>query len=58
VRPRLREAGDRHDVPGPARQLDELGQHAAPGPVEREVDAAGCEGADPPGQALAGLAAS
>ena len=50
---RASEVGDRHDVLRAARQLDELGQHAAPGDVEREVDATGSERADPPGQALA-----
>src|SRR6516165_4914045 len=50
---RATEVGDRHDVLRAARELDELGQDAAPGDVERHVDAAGRERADPPDQALA-----
>ena len=45
---RAAEVGDRDDVPGAAGELDELGQDAAAGDVERDVDAAGCERADPP----------
>src|SRR5207244_13483895 len=40
---RAAEVGDRHDVPGAAGEFDELGQHAAPGHVERDVDAARSE---------------
>ena len=45
--------GDRHDVLRAARELDELGQDAAPGDVERQVDAVGREGGDPLHEALA-----
>jgi len=47
------EVGDRHDVPGAAGELDELGKHPAPGDVERGVGAVRREHANPPGQALA-----
>ena len=53
VLPRAAEVGDRHDVLRAARELDELGQDAAPGDVERGVDAVRRERANPPGQALA-----
>jgi hypothetical protein len=53
VLPGAAEVGDRHDVPDTAGEFDELGQHAAPGDVERQVDAAGSERAKPPGQARA-----
>jgi len=52
------EVGDRHDVLAAACELDELGQDAAPGDVERGVDAAGRERANPPGEALAGATGS
>ena len=47
------EVGDRGDVPGAAGEFDELGKDPAPGDVECDVDAAGRERANPPGQALA-----
>src|SRR5271169_5614606 len=50
---RATEVGYRHDVLRATREVDELGQDAAPGDVERDVDAAGSERANPPGQALA-----
>jgi hypothetical protein len=50
---RATEVGDRHDVLRAARELDELGQDAAPGDVERGVDAVRRERANPPGEALA-----
>ena len=53
VLPGAGEVGERDDVPGAAGELDELGQDAAPGDVERDVDAVGRERANPPGQALA-----
>ena len=58
---RATEVGDRHDVLRAARELDELGQDAAPGDVKRGVDAVRRERANPPGEALAvgdGLAPS
>src|ERR1035438_2033435 len=48
---RATEVGDRHDVLRAARELDELGQDAAPGDVERGVDALGCERRGPKGTA-------
>jgi hypothetical protein len=45
---RATEVGDRHDVLRAARELDELGQDAAPGDVERGVDAVRRERANPP----------
>ena len=36
---RATEVGDRHDVLRAVRELDELGQDAAPGDVERDVNA-------------------
>jgi hypothetical protein len=53
VLPRATEVGDRHDVLRAARELDELGQDAAPGDVERRVNAAGRERANPLDEALA-----
>ena len=53
VLPGAGEIGDREDVLRAAGELDELGKHPAPGGVERDVDAAGRERPDPPGQALA-----
>src|SRR6185312_13762706 len=50
VLPRAAAVGDRHDV---LRAADELGQDAAPGDVERGVDAVRRERANPPRQALA-----
>jgi hypothetical protein len=50
---RTLEVGDRHDVFRAAGELDELGEDAAPGHVERRVDAVGCEDANPPNEALA-----
>jgi hypothetical protein len=50
---RATEVGDRHDVLRAARELDELGQHAAPGDVERHIDAVGRNRANPPYEALA-----
>ena len=47
------EVGDRHDVLRAARELDELGQDAASGDVERQVDAVGSERANPLDEALA-----
>jgi hypothetical protein len=47
------EVGDRHNVLTPARALDELGQDAAAGDVERRVDAVGRERANPLDDALA-----
>jgi hypothetical protein len=46
------DVGDRDHVPGAAGEVDELGEHPAPGDVERDVGAAGRERANPPGQAL------
>jgi len=45
--------GGHDDVPGAVGELNELGKHPVPGDVERDVDAVGREGADPPGEALA-----
>src|SRR5690349_24597411 len=50
---RASEVGDRHDVLRTARELDELGQDAAPGDVERRADAVGSERANPLDEALA-----
>src|ERR1700678_952949 len=50
---RATEVGDGHDVLRTARELDELGQDAAPGDVERGVDAVRRERADPLDEALA-----
>ena len=50
VRLRAREVGDRHDVLSASRELDQLGQDAAPGDVERELDSAGSERANPLGE--------
>src|ERR1700723_1003698 len=50
---RATEVGDRHDVLRAARELDELGQDAASGDVERRVDAVGRERANPLDEALA-----
>ncbi len=47
------EVGDRDDVLRAARELDELGQDAAPGDIERRVDAVRCESANPPDETLA-----
>ncbi len=47
------EVGDRHDVLRAARELDELGQDAASGDVERDVDAVRCYRANPLDEALA-----
>lgn len=47
------EVGDRDDVLGAAGEFDELGQHPAPGEVEREVDAVGCERPNTLDEALA-----
>ena len=47
------EVGDRHDVLRAARELDELGQHAAPGDVERHIDAVGRDRTNPLDEALA-----
>ncbi len=44
--PRAGEVGDRHNVLRAAGELDELGQDAAPGDVERDVNASGCERAN------------
>jgi hypothetical protein len=40
---RANEVGDRHDELRVARELDGLGQDAAPGDVERRLDALGRE---------------
>ena len=53
VVPRATEIGDRHNVLRAARQLDELGQDAAPGDVERQVDALWRERVDPLDEPLA-----
>jgi hypothetical protein len=50
---RATEVGDRHDVLRAARELDEFGQDAAPGDVERHVDAVGRKRANPLDEALA-----
>jgi hypothetical protein len=50
---RATEVGDRHNVLWAARQLDKLGQHAAPGDVERHIDAVGRDRANPLDEALA-----
>jgi hypothetical protein len=50
---RASEVGDRHDVLRAAGEFDELGQHPAPGDVERDVDAVGSERANPLDEALA-----
>src|ERR1700730_9360383 len=44
---RATEVGERHDVRRAARELDELGQHTAPGDVERGIDAVRRERANP-----------
>ena len=53
VLPGAAEVGERDDVPGAAGELDELGQHPAPGDVERDVNAVGRERANPLDEALA-----
>jgi len=53
VLPGAGEVGDRHDLLRTAGELDQLGQHPAPGDVKRDVDAVGRERANPPGQAVA-----
>jgi hypothetical protein len=50
---RATEVGDRYDVLWAARELDELGQDAAPGDVERGVDAVRRERANPLDEVLA-----
>src|ERR1700734_3274839 len=50
---RALEVGDGHDVLRAACELDELGQDAAPGNVERQINAVGRERANPLHEALA-----
>jgi hypothetical protein len=53
VLPRATEVSDGHDALRAARELDELGQDAAPGDVQRDVDAVRRERANPPDEAIA-----
>ncbi len=50
---RAGKVGDRDDVLRIAREFDELGRDAAPGDIERQVDATGSERADPLRHAVA-----